>query len=58
MNMDELTRKIARLQGQIRSLNLRADILHQDLQKVLMQSFRPGEASAQKGKNGRIIHQS
>lgn len=55
MNNDQLMRKIARLQGQIRSLNLRADILHKDLHNILKQSFRPGDAQAQTVKNGRTI---
>lgn len=57
MNTEELIRKITRLEKEIRSLSLRADILHRDIHNILAQSFRPGAegARAKNVRNGRTI---
>ncbi len=54
---DDVMRRLRRLNEEIRSLHLRADILHQDLQKILTQSYRPGNLGKSR-KNGRTIQQS
>lgn len=53
--MDELNKKIKRLQQAIRSVELRADHLHRDITHLRMQSYRPDRAK-QKPYGGTVHH--